>query len=123
MPTHAEVIAQNPLEAPAPFWDNVYYAGNGIATFFAVASVLFLFVRGCLEMIVRVERWEDRRAERCAKQDAEFDDDAAVAALAADGKDLMETSPAPSVTEVRDAASARERSGRAAAARSDMTHD
>ncbi|CAK9050675.1 unnamed protein product [Durusdinium trenchii] len=28
MPTHAEVIAQNPLEAPADFWTNVYYDGS-----------------------------------------------------------------------------------------------
>merc|ERR1712151_312066 len=60
MPTHAEVIAQNPLEAPAPFWDNVYYGFNGLAAFLIVASALGTFVFCCVLLIVRVERWEDR---------------------------------------------------------------
>eukprot|EP00929_Paragymnodinium_shiwhaense_P010836 TRINITY_DN115826_c0_g1_i1.p1 TRINITY_DN115826_c0_g1~~TRINITY_DN115826_c0_g1_i1.p1 ORF type:complete len:116 (-),score=20.47 TRINITY_DN115826_c0_g1_i1:311-658(-) len=64
MPTHAEVIAQNPLEAPAPFWDNVYYACNGFAAFLLVASVVGGFVYCCVGLIIRVERWEDERAAR-----------------------------------------------------------
>eukprot|EP00406_Dinophysis_acuminata_P056840 CAMPEP_0179296996 /NCGR_PEP_ID=MMETSP0797-20121207/45231_1 /TAXON_ID=47934 /ORGANISM="Dinophysis acuminata, Strain DAEP01" /LENGTH=44 /DNA_ID= /DNA_START= /DNA_END= /DNA_ORIENTATION= len=40
MPTHAEVIAQNPLEAPAPFWDNVNYALNGLGAFSIAALAL-----------------------------------------------------------------------------------
>mmetsp|Transcript_8396 Transcript_8396/g.21469 ORF Transcript_8396/g.21469 Transcript_8396/m.21469 type:complete len:85 (-) Transcript_8396:280-534(-) len=58
--THAEVIAQNPLEAPAPFWDNVYYVCNGLAAFLILAFVLGAFVCSCLAIIERVERFEDR---------------------------------------------------------------
>ncbi|CAE8645524.1 unnamed protein product [Polarella glacialis] len=61
MPTHEEVIAQNPLEAPAPFWTNVYYAFNGLAAFLIVSSIVGCFVWCCLIAIVRVERWEDRK--------------------------------------------------------------
>merc|ERR1711964_205691 len=67
MPTHEEVIAQNPLEAPAPFWDNVYYALNGFAAFFIASSVLGGFVCCCLRLIARVERWEE---SRCKGMDA-----------------------------------------------------
>merc|ERR1711964_243283 len=63
MPTHEEVIAQNPLEAPAPFWDNVYYALNGFAAFFIASSVLGGFVCCCLRLIARVERWEESRCK------------------------------------------------------------
>ena len=63
MPSHAEVIAENPLEAPAPFWDNVYYAFNGFAAFLIAATVLGTFVCSCIALIERVERWEDRRAK------------------------------------------------------------
>mmetsp|Transcript_77116 Transcript_77116/g.195773 ORF Transcript_77116/g.195773 Transcript_77116/m.195773 type:complete len:127 (+) Transcript_77116:13-393(+) len=68
MPTHAEVIAQNPLEAPAPFWDNVFYAFNGLAAFLIFSTVLGAFVLCCLGAITRLERLEDRWAsERLAE--------------------------------------------------------
>ena len=49
----------NPLEAPAPFWTNVYYGFNGIAAFLIAASILAAFVGLCLCAIVRVERLEE----------------------------------------------------------------
>mmetsp|Transcript_9060 Transcript_9060/g.21182 ORF Transcript_9060/g.21182 Transcript_9060/m.21182 type:complete len:90 (+) Transcript_9060:93-362(+) len=64
MPTHEEVIAENPLEAPAPFWDNVYYALNGFAAFLIMASALGGFVCCCVALIDRVERYEEELAER-----------------------------------------------------------
>jgi len=67
MPTHAEVIALNPLEAPAPFWDNVYYAFNGFAAFLIAFSVLGSFVLCCLRCITAVERWEESRDEMAKK--------------------------------------------------------
>ncbi|CAJ1350769.1 unnamed protein product [Effrenium voratum] len=67
MPTHAEVIAQNPLEAPADFWTNVI---NGLAAFFAVCLFMGSFVWCCLLCINRAEKWEERsRASSCSKSD------------------------------------------------------
>lgn len=58
MPTHAEVIAQNPLEAPADFWTNVYYVFNGLAAFCTVLLFFGTFVCCCLTAISRIEQWE-----------------------------------------------------------------
>eukprot|EP00416_Gambierdiscus_australes_P026561 CAMPEP_0171073788 /NCGR_PEP_ID=MMETSP0766_2-20121228/11725_1 /TAXON_ID=439317 /ORGANISM="Gambierdiscus australes, Strain CAWD 149" /LENGTH=98 /DNA_ID=CAMNT_0011530515 /DNA_START=85 /DNA_END=382 /DNA_ORIENTATION=- len=68
MPTHEEVIAENPLEAPAPFWDNVYYALNGFAAFLIMASALGGFVCCCVALIDRVERYEEELADEAAQQ-------------------------------------------------------
>eukprot|EP00438_Fugacium_kawagutii_P008480 Skav210932 [mRNA] locus=scaffold713:46208:46704:+ [translate_table: standard] len=68
MPTHAEVIAQNPLEAPADFWTNAIgtsvklfatEVANGLAAFLAVFIFMGSFVLCCLRCIKRVEQWEE----------------------------------------------------------------
>eukprot|EP00933_Yihiella_yeosuensis_P056389 TRINITY_DN55535_c0_g1_i1.p1 TRINITY_DN55535_c0_g1~~TRINITY_DN55535_c0_g1_i1.p1 ORF type:complete len:103 (+),score=21.63 TRINITY_DN55535_c0_g1_i1:137-445(+) len=68
MPTHEEVIAQNPLEAPAPFWTNVLFAAHGFAAFFVVSIVLGGFVLCCVSCIQRVERWESGSSQGTSRE-------------------------------------------------------
>eukprot|EP00434_Breviolum_minutum_P034320 symbB.v1.2.030372.t1/scaffold3260.1/size60085/4 len=69
MPTHAEVIALNPLEAPADFRTNAFYVANGLAAFTAVFLFMGSFILCCLRCIKRVEQWEESRLKEETKQE------------------------------------------------------